>query len=82
MIIDRGIYSLDVFKDIIKNPNTHIITWENGYEKDKWDEKSLMEKVLLKKKEQQKGYKTCPLPLPGKAMGKARIYEADNCTYI
>lgn len=34
-IIDRGIYSIDVFRDIIKNPRTHIITWEKDYKKDK-----------------------------------------------
>jgi len=38
-IIDRGIYSLDVFKDVIKDSNTHIVTWEKGYQNDKWDEK-------------------------------------------
>ncbi len=40
IVIDRGIYSLDVFKDIIDSPNLHIVTWQKGYENDKWDENS------------------------------------------
>ncbi len=36
-IIDRGIYSLEVFNNIIEDPRTHIITWEKGYDKNKWD---------------------------------------------
>jgi len=37
-IIDRGIYSMDVFEKIIESPNSHIITWEKGYEAIQWDE--------------------------------------------
>lgn len=37
-VIDRGIYSMDVFEDIIESPDAHIITWEKGYKKNKWDE--------------------------------------------
>lgn len=36
-IIDRGIYAMDVFDDIAKSQNSHIITWEKDYKKDKWD---------------------------------------------
>lgn len=35
-IIDRGIYGLETFKDIIKTGNTHIITWEKGYKGGTW----------------------------------------------
>ena len=37
IIIDRGIFSAKVFSDVIKRPNLHIITWEKGYNHDKWD---------------------------------------------
>ena len=40
LIIDRGIYSVDVFEQIIKSANQHIITWEKGYENNKWDNKA------------------------------------------
>jgi len=36
-VIDRGIYSAEIFNKIIENPKTHIITWEKGYKKNKWD---------------------------------------------
>jgi hypothetical protein len=36
--IDRGIFSIEVFEDIIKDPSSHIITWEKGYQKNKWDQ--------------------------------------------
>ena len=53
-IIDRGIYSLDVFKDVIENPNTHIITWEKGYEKDQWDKECSYGKGAIEKKRNNK----------------------------
>lgn len=53
-IIDRGIYSMDVFDQIIKSQNTHIITWEKDYKKDKWDEKSTFSKGSIIKKRNRK----------------------------
>ena len=53
-IIDRGIYSLDVFVDIIKDPNTHIITWEKGYKKDLWDKKASYGNGAIEKKRNNK----------------------------
>lgn len=38
IIIDRGIFSTEVFKDVIQSPTEHIITWEKGYNHDKWNE--------------------------------------------
>ena len=43
-VVDRGIYSLDVFKDIIDSPNLHIVTWQKGYANDKWDKDAGHEK--------------------------------------
>ena len=37
-IIDRGIFSEDVFNGIVQSATEHIITWEKGYDRDKWDE--------------------------------------------
>lgn len=48
-IIDRGIYSLEVFRDIINDPYNHIVTWEKGYEKNKWDEGSPYVKGSIEK---------------------------------
>lgn len=53
-IIDRGIYSMDVFDHIVESENTHIITWEKDYKKDKWDEKSPFSKGSIIKKKNKK----------------------------
>jgi transposase len=37
-IFDRGIFAFEVFEALINDKLTHIITWEKGYKKDKWDE--------------------------------------------
>lgn len=53
-VIDRGIYSLDVFKDVIEDANTHIITWEKGYKKGQWDEEGIYGKGAIEKKRNNK----------------------------
>jgi len=40
-IVDRGIYSFKVFETIINDEQLHLVTWEKGYKKDKWDEKKI-----------------------------------------
>lgn len=35
-IIDRGIYSKDIFEWILNSPNKHLITWERDYRADGW----------------------------------------------
>lgn len=37
MVVDRGIFSLDIFKWALAQPHQHIITWEKGYKNDGWD---------------------------------------------
>jgi hypothetical protein len=37
MVIDRGIFSRDIFKWALAQPRQHIITWEKGYKNDGWD---------------------------------------------
>ncbi len=37
-IVDRGIYSNDIFETIADHDKLHIITWEKGYKKGNWDE--------------------------------------------
>ena len=53
-IIDRGIYSLDVFEDVIGAANTHIITWEKGYGKGQWDKEGAYGKGAIEKKRNNK----------------------------
>ena len=40
-IVDRGIYSFKVFETIVNDEHLHIVTWEKGYKKDKWDDKNI-----------------------------------------
>ena len=37
-IVDRGIFSEELFHAIAQSPVEHIITWEKGYNRDKWDD--------------------------------------------
>jgi hypothetical protein len=36
-IVDRGIYDIKVFQNIINNPTTHIVTWTKGYKPKRWN---------------------------------------------
>ncbi|MGH8589774.1 MAG: hypothetical protein ACREXX_10725, partial [Gammaproteobacteria bacterium] len=36
MVVDRGIYSSEVFEAVIKEPSLHLITWQKGYEPQPW----------------------------------------------
>ena len=48
-IVDRGIFSINLFSDIIESPENHIITWEKGYNNDKWDENIKFETGIIVK---------------------------------
>ncbi len=37
-IIDRGIFSHEIFEWVLDSPNKHLITWEKGYERGCWEE--------------------------------------------
>ena len=36
IVVDRGIYSADVFAAVIADPALHLITWQKGYEPEPW----------------------------------------------
>jgi hypothetical protein len=35
LIVDRGIYSNDIFNQVLADPHIHLITWEKGYQSEK-----------------------------------------------
>jgi hypothetical protein len=37
LIVDRGIFSAELFENVIQDPALHLITWEKGYEAQAWD---------------------------------------------
>lgn len=39
-IVDRGIFSQEVFDQVINTDNLHLITWEKDYKNDKWDKQA------------------------------------------
>lgn len=49
-IIDRAIYSQEVFEYLITLTNIHIITWEKDYKHDKWRKNAVTKKGYIKRK--------------------------------
>lgn len=37
-IVDRGIFSMEIFDWILSQPTLHLITWEKGYQRGSWPE--------------------------------------------
>jgi hypothetical protein len=37
-IVDRGIFSLEMYQWVLESPHIHLITWEKGYQRDGWPE--------------------------------------------
>ena len=40
-VVDRGLYSHDVFEQIIDTPQSHVITWQKGYRPVPWDKQEI-----------------------------------------
>ena len=36
-VVDRGIYSNEVFTQVVADPGVHLITWQKGYVAEPWD---------------------------------------------
>lgn len=47
-IIDRGIYGLDVLKELTEKTGDFIITWEKGYKKDGWNDTKESESFVMR----------------------------------
>ena len=48
-VIDRGIFSQQVFKKAIEAPDYHLITWEKNYRGGQWDESRRSGQYLLER---------------------------------
>ena len=46
-IVDRGIYGIDTLDEIVKSDD-HIITWEKGYKKNGWNNKTNSENFIMR----------------------------------
>lgn len=49
-IIDRGIYSKDLFEWILNSPNKHLITWERDYRADGWPQWQCAHAEMIKQR--------------------------------
>jgi cell division protein FtsB len=49
VIVDRGIYSYDVFQEVIADPNLHVITWEKNYKSGEWNKDSSLQTFILER---------------------------------
>jgi hypothetical protein len=48
-VLDRGIYSHDVFEQIIESESYHLITWQKGYKPVPWPERQITGSFLLQR---------------------------------
>ena len=37
MVVDRAIFSMEVFEEVLRSPHLHLVTWEKYYKTDQWD---------------------------------------------
>lgn len=49
-VIDRGIYSFDLFDAISEKTNINLITWEKGYKGGQWDEGRMTGEFIMSRK--------------------------------
>ena len=50
LIVDRGIFAMEVFEKIVADPHLHLITWEKGYTKGHWCAKDQSGEFTLERK--------------------------------
>ena len=50
LIVDRGIFGMEVFEKILAEPLVHLITWEKGYDKGQWCAKEQSAEFTLERK--------------------------------
>jgi len=49
IVVDRAIYSLDVFDQIIQSDSYHLITWQKGYQPVAWAQQPISDRFLLQR---------------------------------
>ena len=49
MVVDRGIYGLEMFVEVFENPRLHLVTWEKNYQLGKWDEAAVAGVCILER---------------------------------
>ena len=49
VVIDRGIFGQETFRKIIDDEHLHIVTWEKGYRKGKWNQEKVQGAFVMER---------------------------------
>lgn len=49
LVIDRGIFKINLFAHLRKKHHVHLVTWEKGYKKGQWDSSQKSGEFILRK---------------------------------
>ncbi len=49
VVVDRAIYSMDIFEKIISDKHLHVLTWEKNYQMGQWDEGKISKHFLMER---------------------------------
>jgi hypothetical protein len=49
MVVDRGIYGLEMFKAVLEDPHLHLMTWEKNYPGGEWDARAAVGEFILER---------------------------------
>jgi hypothetical protein len=49
MVVDRGIYGMEMFATVLEHPRLHLITWEKNYQQGDWDEVAVAGEFILER---------------------------------
>lgn len=49
LVVDRGIFGLEVFEKVLAEPGLHLITWEKGYEPGQWQESGKQGEFIIER---------------------------------
>jgi len=49
IVIDRGIFKIDLFAHLREKHHVHLVTWEKGYKKGQWDSSQKSGEFILRK---------------------------------
>jgi hypothetical protein len=55
-IVDRGIFSAEVFNKVLEMNNLHLITWEKDYKHDRWDDQEKISQGILQRYRNDKNH--------------------------
>ncbi len=49
LVVDRGVFGLEVFGKVLADPGLHLITWEKGYQPGQWQEQQKQGEFVIER---------------------------------